>query len=96
LNKNITLAIFDSHQNFGEGVGLQIEAVAEKLSFKDSLSAIKLYFERKWPYGKVSPNGIFEELVKNKVYYFYKATPTKIWMNDPREETDVRVEIKLS
>lgn len=37
-NKKITLAIFDSHQNFGEGVGLQIEAVAIKLSFKDSLS----------------------------------------------------------
>ncbi len=87
----ISLAIFDSHQLFGLGVGLQIEAIAHEVSLLSSITLIPLYFQRKWPYG--SPNGhdVFEKLIKGNIYRFYKIKPVKYWMNDPREETDVRI-----
>lgn len=96
-NKKITFSIFDSHQNFGEGVGLQIEGFAEELNLKEYPKAFKLYFKRIWPYGKFSINHkkVFKKLLEGNIYRFYKVIPTKVWMNDPREETDVRVEVKL-
>lgn len=95
VNKNVSFAIFDSHQLFGEGVGLQIEGLVEDLPYKDSIDAIELYFQREWPYGKPSDESVFKELVESKIYHLYKITPAKVWMNDPNQKVDARVEVKF-
>ncbi|MBI3888162.1 pyridoxamine 5'-phosphate oxidase family protein [Candidatus Microgenomates bacterium] len=93
-NNTISFAIFDSHQDWGLGVGLQIEGKIEKTG---TLLASKIYFSRKFPYGNISGAFAlgFKKLLANKTYSFYKIAPTKIWMNDPEEEFDTRIEIKL-
>lgn len=95
--KNISAAIFDSHQNWGEGIGLQIEGVVGKVGLLEIPAVVKTYFSRKFPYGNISGAFArsFKELLKKEVYNFYKITPTKFWMGDPDSEVDVRVEVKL-
>ncbi len=95
-NNQVTFAIFDSHQKFGTGVGLQVQAQAQKVPFTKSLPLIALYFKRQWPYGPAISKDSFRHLITNKIYSFYQATPTKIWINDPRVKTDIRVEVKLT
>lgn len=97
VNPNISFSIFDSHQNWGEGIGLQIEAKVEKVPLSDLPKVSKLYFSRKYPYGDVigSFGKGLKELLKGKVYHFYKAAPIKIWTADLDAEVDARVEVKL-
>ncbi len=96
-NPNISFAIFDSHQNWGEGNGLQIEATVSKVPFKNYPSVTYLYFNRKYPYGQAS--GKFGQglrsLLSGKVYRFYKAIPKKVWIPDPNAEVDARIETKI-
>ena len=33
--------------------------------------------------------------LKKRLYRFYKITPSRIWMNDPNSEIDVRVGVSL-
>lgn len=97
VNSNISFAIYDSRQGFGTGAGLQIEAIVEKTKLAELPKVIKLYFGRKYPYGNVSnafSQGL-KALLRSKVYEFYKLVPSKIWINDPNANTDVRVEVKL-
>ncbi len=97
-NPKVSLAIFDSHQLWGEGVGVQIEATVEQVSFMELPKVTKLYFRREYPYGNAS--GAFgdglKELLKGKVYHFYKATPTKVWIPDPKSDIDSRLAIDLT
>ena len=96
-NNKLSLAIYDSRQNWGEGVSLQIEGVAEKVNLTEISKITAIYFGRKYPYGSIT--GIFatsfKKLLQNKTYSFYKIVPIKIWMNNPNAEIDERVEIKL-
>ena len=98
LNNNVSFAIYDSHQNFGEGVGLQIEGKVSLVPLSETPQTIKLYLSRSWPY-KNSQMEIylkgFQKVLKDQSYRAYKISPTKIWMNDPKQLIDVRVEVKL-
>jgi hypothetical protein len=96
------VAIFDSHQPWGEGIGLQFEAKASVIGLKDSLKIILLYAFRKYPYVNPKHNVVNDTkkfinnfLVKQELYRFYKITPTKVWLNNPNLKTDARVEVKL-
>jgi uncharacterized protein YhbP (UPF0306 family) len=97
FNPNISIAIFDSHQLWGEGVGVQMEAVVEQVPITDIPHVTMLYFSRGYPYGNAL--GAFgkglKELLKGKIYLFYKATPTKVWVPDPNAEVDTRIEVSL-
>lgn len=93
----VAVAIFDSRQRSGEGVGVQLDAVAEMLPLSESVSAARVYFTRKYPYGKIRQVFLlaFKRLIERKLYRFYKVTPKKVYLNDPNADTDVRVEVKL-
>src|ERR1700690_3804787 len=85
-NDKITLAIFNSQQPFGEGVGLQIEGVVEKVSLISLPKVIATYATRSWPYmnNKLTTylSGI-PKVLKDRTYTTYKIATTKVWMNDP-------------
>ena len=94
-NRLVSVAVFDSRQKWGEGVGLQIEGEAMLLPITGSLRAFKNYFGRKWPTpGSNLAILAYKKMAKRKIYRFYEITPTKVWMNDPRVEKDVRVRVK--
>lgn len=93
-NNQISIAIFDSHQSVDTGVGLQIEGTAQKLGISDYLKILKLYFGRNYPFGKISLS--FKKLLDNKTYFFYKLTPTTVWINNPDSESDERVKVNLT
>jgi hypothetical protein len=101
-NKKAAVAIFDSQQLWGEGVGLQIEAEVIEIGLKDTLKIIPLYAKRKYPY--INPSRsivddvkvfVNKYITKGELYRFYKIVPKKFWMNDPNLKTDGRVEVKL-
>ena len=96
----VSFAIFDSHQLWGEGVGLQIEATSEIVKLKDIPKVAKLYAMRKYPYGgintKIAMNFIKSVVLQNKTYKIYKLIPQTIWMNDPNSKIDVRTKINFS
>lgn len=96
-NNIVSVAIFDSCQKWGYGIGLQIEGGVTKVGLSEIPKAIKIYFSRKWPYGEITGSFAksFKKLLKIRTYEFYKITPTKFWMGDPDSEVDVRVEVKL-
>lgn len=97
-NSKISLSIFDSHQRWGEGTGIQIEAFVTKVPSKDLLSVSKLYFTRNYPY-KSSKRAFGEglrKLLKRNIYSFYSATPTRIWVPDPEADIDSRIEVVLN
>lgn len=95
--KDVSFAIYDSTQGFGLGTGLQIEGIAEVLNQERIPEITNIYFSRKYPYGNISNDFTtgLKNLLNDKVYSFYKLTPSHIWMNDPNSDTDKRVEIFL-
>lgn len=99
-NNKTAMAIFDSHQNTGEGAGLQIEGVTRELKGQENLKAAVILFQRKYPYGKHPSPGKISKLIKKAVskrnmYKFYKITPITVWMNNPNTDIDLRVRIDL-
>lgn len=96
-NKKVSFAIYDSTQKWGCGIGLQIEGVVEKVGLSEFPKTSLIYFSRKYPYGNVvgAFAASFKKLLDNKIYSFYKITPTRFWMNNPNAERDERVEINL-
>lgn len=97
-NSHVVFTIFNSQQNFGEGVGLQIEGEAKRINFTQIAPIIKLYLQRDWPFiNQKFATYIkgFQKVLKNHSYQAFKITPTKFWMNDPNSEIDVRLEIAL-
>ena len=97
-NKRVAVAIFDSQQGIGKGVGLQIEGIIEEVGTKDIPKAAGVLFKRKYPYGKMQHafSVALKNFLKKKLYRFYRITPTRVWMNNPNSDTDVRIEIKLN
>ena len=53
-NKNVTVAIFDSHQDWGSGIGLQIEGEISEVALIELPHAMTVYFTRNNPYGKIT------------------------------------------
>lgn len=100
INKKIACAVFDSRQMWGQGVGLQFEAVSEVLNLRESIKVSKIYALRKYPFGgintKIATDFIKSMVLKGKKYKIYKIIPTSIWMNDPNSRLDVRVKINLN
>ncbi len=94
-NPRIGVAIYDSHQLFGEGIGLQIVGEASEVRIADSMKVFKYYFGRNWPYGSLASVKDFKKFFKIYKYRFYKVRPTEVWMNDPRKEYDARVKVTL-
>ena len=96
-NNNIAVAIFDSRQKLGEGVGLQTEGKVKEVKISELPKTALIYFKRKYPFGKM--RHVFGPALKNflrkRLYRFYKITPSRIWMNDPNSEIDVRVGVSL-
>lgn len=101
LKKNsfLSVAIFDSHQDFGEGCGLQIEATSRELPLADALKTSLFFLQRMWLYGKLTDRNWFTDVLNSFSYVIYEVTPTKFWMNNPDpktpEDEDLRVEVKL-
>lgn len=99
-NQKVAIAIFDSQQLWGEGIGLQIEATVKVVSIKESLRVAKIYGLRKYPYGGINSkraiNFIKSMVFDSKKYKIYKITPKTVWMNDPNSKIDIRVQIDLS
>ncbi len=98
LSKNgkVSFAIYDSHQGWGTGVGLQIEGIVEKVNPSEFSKVTKIYFTRKYPCGNVSndfADGL-KKLLDNQTYFFYKITPIKFWLNNPDSDIDERVKVK--
>jgi uncharacterized protein YhbP (UPF0306 family) len=96
-HKKVAFSIYDSRQNFGYGVGLQIEGTLEEVPLTSYPSVGKIYLGRKYPYGNVNNTFMegIKQLLKNKIYKFYKLTPTTFWINDPDKEIDERVKLDL-
>ena len=98
-NNDVAIAIFNSTQLWGEGVGLQIEAEAEPLKLSEYPNVIKLYALRKYPYGGINTDRAMKfartMVTQGKIYKIYKVTPIVVWMNDPNSDKDVRVKISL-
>lgn len=98
-NPKVSFAIFDSHQVFGEGVGLQIEGTTKLVSLTQLPQAISAYISRDWPFinNKIKTYLVgSQKVLENLTYKVYQITPIKIWMNDPNTNIDVRVEVKLT
>lgn len=96
--EKVVVAIFDSHQLFGQGVGLQIEGEAVEVNTRDTGGSIKIFFERKFLYGGPSHSSkdyIKQFTSKESVYRCYKIVPKRVWMNDPNNKVDTRVVVKL-
>lgn len=91
----LAFAIFDSRQEFGKGVGLQIKAQAEIVPLYKNPTAMRFYFGRKWPYGKPGTVSEFKKFFKKYKYRFYKLSLAEVWMNDPSVEYDRRVKVRL-
>lgn len=94
-NKKVMLTIYDSHQPFGDGIGLQIEGMCDKCSLLESAKVLKLYFSRKWIYGSPTNFPILKKLIKNETFVFYKITTTKFMMLDPNSDEEERIEVKI-
>jgi uncharacterized protein YhbP (UPF0306 family) len=98
VNPNVVISIFDSHQLWGEGEGVQLEAEVEQVGITKMPAVAELYFTRDYPYGNAL--GAFgqglKDLLKGKIYHFYKATPTKVWVPDPDAVVDARIEVSLN
>jgi len=98
-NKKAMLSIFDSRQEWGVGVGLQIEAEIEPIALSEFPRIAKIYATRKYPYGgdmfKAAMHFLESLVLHGKTYKMYRITPTTVWMNDPNADVDARVKIDL-
>jgi len=94
-NPTVSVAIFDSRQGFGEGVGLQLKGEASGVPARSAAVVFKHYFGRKWPFGNLGNIKDFEKFFRIYKYRFYKVKPVEVWLNDPRKDYDARVRVRL-
>lgn len=93
-NNKISFAIYDSHQDWGMGIGLQVEGTVEQVKLKDLPKVMSIYFRRNYPYGSITKAFVegLKKLLANKTYNFYQINPTVFWMNNPNADVDERIE----
>lgn len=97
INHHVVAAIFDSTQNLGEGVGLQIEGIVEDVGTQHIPTALSIMYNRKYPFGSMASTFAIglKKLLQKKLYHCYRFVPTTIWMNDPNSNIDERVQVYL-
>ncbi|KKU74465.1 MAG: Pyridoxamine 5'-phosphate oxidase-related FMN-binding protein, partial [Candidatus Wolfebacteria bacterium GW2011_GWA1_47_6] len=80
-NKSVAVAIFDSHQLIGDGVGLQIEGTAKRVTLLEIPEVSLTYFKRTYPYARATKsfNTGLKKLLNENTYRLYKIAPSKIW-----------------
>lgn len=94
-NSIVSVAIFDSRQEFGVGIGLQILGNAQKLSFKNAYTLFKCYFQRNWPFGGLKNLAELKKFIKLYDYRLYRVVPKEIWVTDPTKEYDKRIRVRV-
>lgn len=96
-NPTISFTVFDSHQDFGKGVGVQGVGVVAEAPKDETETISTIYFSRSYPYGNIHNEFMdgLKKLLHDGTYRFYKLTPTHVWINDPDADTDRRVEVDL-
>lgn len=88
----VSIAIFDSHQYFGQGVGIQALVQVKIIKgIREYTHALNTYINRDWPYGEINLIKQTSRYIKKFDYRFYKLTFKKIWINNPKKEYDERV-----
>lgn len=97
-NPGVSFTIFDSHQDFGKGVGLQGVGNVAEVQKNDYAEVSSVYLTRQYPYGNIHNEFMdgLKKLLDSGEYRFYQLTPKHIWINDPNADTDRRVEIDLT
>lgn len=85
-NPKISFAIFDSHQKEGMGNGIQGKGIVVKLPENEIKQALKFYKTTFIETKKESFTG-------KAPYRLFKIIPQKLYILDPDEQTDVRVEV---
>lgn len=93
-NPQVTAAIYDSRQQWGHGLGLQVSGKVEKVHLGEYPRMMQLFFRRSYPYGGVPNVGnIFEQVIQARQYRFYKFIPQRVWVTDPDAEVDGRIQV---
>lgn len=97
INNHVVIAIFDSTQKLGQGVGLQIEGVVEDVGIQNIPAAFSIMYNRKYPFGTMASTFALglKKLLQKKIYHCYRFVQTVIWMNDPNSNKDERVQVYL-
>lgn len=95
-NNVVSAVIYDSTQKWGKGLGVQLAGNVEKISENEKDFVKKLFFERDYPFGGV-PNkeNVFLDAINDGSYFFYKITPQKMWVSDPKSDVDEKLEVEL-
>lgn len=93
INKKGVIAIYDSTQQFGEGVGLQIDGDCVAVNIVQLPKVIKLYLGRKWLNGSPTDFSIINSFISKKIFLFYKFTPKNFYMIDPNSDNEVRIKV---
>lgn len=89
MNPSVSFAIFNTRQKEGEGNGVQARGVVKLIKDSQIKEAMKWY--------KTSFIEMNEEnFMGDAPYRLFKITPSNIYILDPDEETDKRVEVFLS
>ncbi len=86
-------AIFNSQQAFGEGRGVQFEGKVIQLPKSKAAAVFKLYFGRNWPYGTLTNLREFRRFFRLYKYRFYKIELASVWVTDVSKDYDARVKI---
>ncbi len=96
-NKKATVAIYDSHQEWGSGIGLQIEGDVSEVPLSELPHALTSYFTRDNPYGRITDayGKALKNLLNRKLYKMYQFTPSTVWINNPNSEIDERIEVEI-
>ena len=94
-NDKVFLVIYDSTVPAGQGEGVYIQALTNRLENPEEISlAHKLLWDR-----HIVPYWKLEEVQASSPVNLYKATPQKIWVNDEGQVdghyVDIRNEINL-
>jgi len=89
-NPEAAVAIFDSHQKEGEGVGIQAHCLVNTLESKPEIEEALKYY--KTDYWELSP----DKFMGNNTYRLFTITLTETYLNDPRVKEDRRVKVSLN
>lgn len=95
-NNVVSVVVYDSTQEWGKGLGVQLVGIVEKVSDAEKDFVKKLFFERNYPFGGVPhAQNIFLDAINDGTYFFYKLTPQKMWVSDPESDVDGKVEVEV-
>lgn len=100
-NPTAAVAIFDSNQKPGTGIGIQMLAKVHKIINRAELKqAIKIYFTKRYTVPREREKHklhkhTLEFFLGKNIYNVFKVTPTQVFINDKSSEIDRRLRVKL-